>query len=249
MPSGSSRITRQQATTTYFFRNVLRFFPQHRPRALRPWQQAAVQHSVRAMCQQRAALRRVGHAVRYGLYSVRHVLHAFREYARFQCSYRELKRQGREHRKQILLDRLQQAAQASQRKDTRALYQVIQQISLKLIAGKVRIRAVDGQLLTPKEEHSEILTYFQALFGTSTRKRSLKQDLKVILDQGEVEASLAKLGKAVPANGAPSSAWKYCRQVLSCPLLEAFQSETIAGYPDLWANCCLKLIPKPQKGH
>eukprot|EP00439_Symbiodinium_sp_Y106_P035611 s6455_g4.t1 len=99
------------------------------------------------------------------------------------------------------------------------------------------------------EEHSEILTYFQALFGTSTRKRSLKQDLKVILDQGEVEASLAKLGKAVPANGAPSSAWKYCRQVLSCPLLEAFQSETIAGYPDLWANCCLKLIPKPQKGH
>ena len=178
------------------------------------------------------------------------MLYAFREYARFQRSYRELKRQGREHRKQILLDKLQLAARASQRKDTRALHQVIRQISPKLIAGKVRIRSTDGQLLTPQEEHSEILIYFQALFGTSSQEVTSPARLDpVILEQEEVEASLAQLGsgKAVPAHSAPSSAWKYCRQVLSGPLLEAFQSETIAGYPDLWANCCLKLTPKPQK--
>ena len=178
------------------------FPPQQRPRALRPWQQASVQQSVRAMWRQRTALRQVGHAVRFGLYSIRHVLYAFREYARFQRSYRELRRQGREHRKQILLDKLQHAARASQRKDTRALYQVIRQISPKLIAGKVRIRSTDGQSLTPQEEHSEILIYFQALFGTSSQEVTPPARLDpVILEQEEVEASLAQLGtgKAVPA--------------------------------------------------
>ena len=64
------------------------------------------------------------------------------------------------------------------------------------------MRSTDGQLLTPQEEHSEILIYFQTLFGTSSQEVTPPARLDpVILEQEEVEASLAQLGtgKAVPA--------------------------------------------------
>ena len=217
---------------------------------LRPWQQEPVQLAVRAMWRQRQALRRVGHEVRLCLYSVRHVLYAFRAWALFQRSYRELRRQGKHQRKQLLINKLQQASQAAARKDIRALYQTIKLISPKQQRGKVRIRTVDGELLEPQTEHAEISDYFHSLFGTDQPDIIPTDRLQpVVFEKEELEASLQQLGtgRAVPRGHAPSSAWKHCRQVLSGPLLEAVHTETAAGFPSWWADCSLALIPKPAK--
>ena len=240
-----------EALNQLLLQQCMQVYPkQHRPRAPRPWQNAQVQTSVRAMWTQRQALRRVGHNVRLGLFSVRHVFHAFREFARFQRSYRELRRQGKAQRRQMLVNKLQEASQAAERKDTKSLYQVIRQISPKQLRGKVRIRSTDGQLLTPLEEHAEISDYFRDLFGTDREDLVPQARLDpVLLERHEIEISLSKLGagRAVPQGHAPSSAWKFCRQALSAPLLEVFHSETMAGFPHWWADCSLTLIPKPAK--
>ena len=198
----------------------------------------------------RAELGRVGHNVRIGLLSRRQVFEAFRAYARFQKSYRVLQQRGRWHRKRSLLQQLEQAQHAEKRKDVRSLYQVIGLISPKLQGGKVRIRSSAGHLLTPKEEHAEISAYFYALYdGSQTDVEPEARLDPIIITEEEMVRSLGQLGagRAVPPGHAPPSAWKHCREVLAGPLIEAFHSESIAGFPNLWAHCKLTLIPKPGK--
>ncbi|CAE7566562.1 unnamed protein product, partial [Symbiodinium necroappetens] len=125
----------------------------------------------------------------------RHVLYAFRAWALFQRSYRELRRQGKQQRKQLLINKLQQASQAADRKDIRALYQIIKQISAKQQRGKARIRTVDGELLEPLAEHAEISSYFHRLFGTDQSDIIPTDRLQpVIFEQEEIESSLQQLG-------------------------------------------------------
>ncbi|OLP79890.1 hypothetical protein AK812_SmicGene39778 [Symbiodinium microadriaticum] len=125
----------------------------------------------------------------------RHVLYAFRAWALFQRSYRELRRQGKHQRKQLLINKLQQASQAAARKDIRALYQTIKLISPKQQRGKVRIRTVDGELLEPQSEHAEISDYFHSLFGTDQPDIIPTDRLQpVVFEKEELEASLQQLG-------------------------------------------------------
>ena len=228
-----------------------RLFPAGAPKQdLRPWQQPDVQTSVKEMWARRAELGRVGHNVRVGLFSRRQIFEAFRTYARFQRSYRALRQRGRWHRKQLLLKQLDQAQQAELRGDVRSLYQVVRKISPKQLGGKVRIRSLAGHLLTPSEEHAEISAYFYELYdGSQTDVEPEARLDPIIITETEMVWSLGQLGsgRAVPPGHAPSSAWKHCREVLAGPLIEAFHSETTAGYPSLWADCKLTLIPKPGK--
>ena len=205
-----------------------------KPPVLRPWQQPDVQTSVRDMWERRAELRRVGHNVRIGLFSRRQVFEAFRAFARFQRSYQELRRRGHWHRKQILLDQLNIAQQAETSRDVRSLYQVIRTISPKTQGGKVRIRSGEGALLTPEKEHAEITDFFFSLYDGHRPDVEPEARLDpVVLETNEIVRSLGKLGsgRAVPLGHAPSSAWKACRMVLGEPLREAFQIETMAGFP------------------
>ena len=144
----------------------------------------------------------------------------------------------------------EQAKDAEQRRDVRSVYQVVRSIAPKMLGGKVRIRSCEGALLTPEQEHAEILEYFRDLFSQHAHDVIPAPRLDpVLLTEAEILDSLGRLGvgRAVPPGHAPTTAWRFCRQVLSAPLTEAFHSETIAGYPQHWADCHLALIPKPGK--
>ena len=217
---------------------------------LRPWQQADVQASVREMWRLRADLRRVGRDVRLGLYSLRQAFRAFQAHWRFQKCYKEVRKRGLWHRRQALHDHLAQARAAEMNRDVRTIYQVVRSIAPKMLGGRVRIRSVEGALLTPAQEHAEISDYFRTLFSQIEHSvQPAPRLIPVTLEVSEIQASLGRLGssRAVPHGHAPTSAWRYCRQVLSGPLTEAFHSETIAGYPLHWADCHLALVPKPGK--
>eukprot|EP00439_Symbiodinium_sp_Y106_P073501 s140_g13.t2 len=206
---------------------------------LRPWQQADVQASVREMWRLRADLRRVGRDVRLGLYSLRQAFRAFQAHWRFQKCYKEVRKRGLWHRRQALHDHLAQARAAEMNRDVRTIYQEHAEISDYFRA-----------LLTPAQEHAEISDYFRTLFSQIEHSvQPAPRLIPVTLEVSEIQASLGRLGsgRAVPHGHAPTSAWRYCRQVLSGPLTEAFHSETIAGYPLHWADCHLALVPKPGK--
>ena len=190
-----------------------------RPKERRPWQQEPVQLAVRAMWRQRQALRRVGHEVRLCSYSARHVLYAFRAWALFQRSYRELY--------QII----KQISAKQQRGKVRI--RTVDGELLEPLAEHAEISSYFHRLFGT--DQSDIIP--------TDRLQP------VIFEQEEIESSLQQLGtgRAVPRGHAPSSAWKHCRQVLSGPLLEAVHTETAAGFPSWWADCSLALIPKPAK--
>ncbi|CAE7198951.1 unnamed protein product [Symbiodinium sp. CCMP2592] len=226
------------------------FPPKPKAQALRPWQQPEVRFSLGEMWRRRRELQRVGRDVRLGLFSRRQVFCAFRAYAAFQRSYREVRQRGLLHRKQLLHRRLEEARRAESAKDTRLLYQVVRDIAPKMQGGRVRIRSEAGEVLMASEEHAEISAYFQQLFSLHPHDIEPSPRLDpLILNENEILSSLGKLGKgkAVPVLHAPSSAWRHCRQQLCGPLTEAFHCETTAGYPGRWADCNLALIPKPGK--
>ena len=225
------------------------FPPKHAQVSLRPWQQSDIQCSVRDMWVARATMQRVGRDVRLGLFSLRQSFHAFRAFWRFQKIYKEVRRRGLWHRRKALIEKLEQAKDAGQRRDVRIVYQVVRSIAPKMLGGKVRIRSCEGALLTPEQEHAEILEYFRDLFSQHAHDVIPAPRLDpVLLTEAEILDSLGRLGvgRAVPPGHAPTTAWRFCRQVLSVPLTEAFHSETIA-YPEHWADCHLALIPKPGK--
>eukprot|EP00439_Symbiodinium_sp_Y106_P034344 s4702_g4.t1 len=160
---------------------------------LRPWQQADVQASVREMWRLRAELRRVGRDVRLGLYSLRQAFRAFQAHWRFQKCYKEVRKRGLWHRRQVLHDHLAQARAAEMNRDVRTIYQVVRSLAPKMLGGRVRIRSVEGALLTPAQEHAEISDYFRTLFSQIEHSvQPAPRLIPVTLEVSEIQASLGR---------------------------------------------------------
>ena len=85
--------------------------------------------------------------------------------SRLQAVYKELRKRGRQRRRQFLEDQLSRAKAASERRDTKELYAVVRQLAPKTHYRKVRIRKVDGTPLCAEAEYLEIHSYFSELFS------------------------------------------------------------------------------------
>ena len=177
--------------------------------------------------------------------------------SRLQAVYKELRKRGRQRRRQFLEDQLSRAKAASERHDTKELYAVVRQLAPKTHYRKVRIRQVDGSPLCAEAEYLEIHRYFSELFSAG-----LWQDFHAdqppaaggyLITPAEVRAALKanKVGKSVPVAHAPSGAWIACSNMLVITeVLAGHFSACINGecrIPKLWTDCHLALIPKPNK--
>ena len=176
---------------------------------------------------------------------------------RLQRVYKELQARGKLKRRQHLEDLLQRAKAASERHDTKELYSVIRTLAPRHKPQKVRIRQVDGTPLCAEAEYLETHGYFSKLFSAGgVPLVSTTQPVPTggyTITSGEVCAALKanRIGKAVPAEHAPSGAWIACSQLrIVTEVLAGHISGCINGelpIPKLWADCHLALIPKPNK--
>ena len=153
---------------------------------------------------------------------------------------------------------LTKAKLAAVRHDTKELYAVVRRLAPKHRRRNVRIRKPDGMPLCAEAEYEEILEYFTGFFSqqgfdfTASEPVAISSD-RITITSSEVCSALKanKIGKAVPVQHAPASAWIACAGIST--LTEAVADEATGcinserPISKLWSDCFLALIPKPNK--
>ena len=89
---------------------------------------------------------------------------AFRRHAAFQKCQQALCRRGKERRKAIIQDVLQEAERAASVGDMRALYQQVRRLAPKAPRERIQIRGPDDAILSPEQEFPTIHAYFTQLY-------------------------------------------------------------------------------------
>ncbi|CAE7225720.1 unnamed protein product [Symbiodinium sp. CCMP2592] len=230
---------------------VCRLFPRAPPQPqLRAWQTLEVQTSVADMWRARRRMQRpAGHPPG----SFRACFQAWRRHQEFQKAYKALRKRGREARKAVLENYLEQAQTAVARGDHGLLHRIIRQMAPKTRHAQVRIHGKQGEMLTYQQEQQAIVEHFETLFLSrqtgctlSAARPSAHYEVSPLMFQQALDS--LKMGKAVPPGSAPTSAVRACSDMIST--IAAPQAETClngAETPSLWADCTLALIPKPHK--
>ncbi|CAE7364162.1 unnamed protein product [Symbiodinium sp. CCMP2592] len=230
---------------------VCRLFPRAPPQPqLRAWQTSEVQTSVADMWRAR---RRMQRPADHPPGSFRACFQAWRRHQEFQKAYKALRKRGREARKAVLENYLEQAQTAVERGDHGLLHRIIRQMAPKTRHAQVRIHGKQGEMLTYQQEQQAIVEHFETLFLSrqsgctlSAARPSAHYEVSPLMFQQALDS--LKMGKAVPPGSAPTSAVRACSDMIST--IAAPQAETClngAETPSLWADCTLALIPKPHK--
>ena len=165
---------------------------------------------------------------------LRTVFDCMKAHTRLQKVYKELQRRGRQKRRQFLEEQLAKAKLAAVRHDTKELYAVVRRLAPKQRRRNVRIRKPDGMPLCAEAEYDEILEYFTGLFSqqgfgfTASEPVAISSD-RITITSSEVCSALNanKIGKAVPVQHAPASAWIACTGI---PTLTEAVADEATGY-------------------
>ena len=148
--------------------------------------------------------------------ALRGIMKVWLQYTHFQRSYKQLKREGRHARKQLLLNKLEEAQQASALGQVSRLYKVVRSIAPKTFQKAVRIHDENGCILSTGEEHGASMTYFQQLYAANAPAVHVHFfDVQDVFTEADVRLALSatQIGKAVPKGAAPSSSWKACSEL------------------------------------
>ncbi|CAE7035064.1 unnamed protein product [Symbiodinium sp. CCMP2592] len=219
-------------------------FPRKPANSRRPRDSPLVKSCVANMWQQHRALKRFGPSP-----DRTHIWGAWRQYAAFKASVKQLQKTSRLARKAHVETLIQQAEQASQKQDQAEVYRVINQLAPKKRVEKVPIRSVDGKLLDKQQEFTAIYEYFSKAFSrTEQYSRPSLSPLSITPAEVQHAIKLLKNGKAVPPGSMPAELWKLCPEELSEVLSTVLaSSEENDQYPAEVVDCSLSLLPKPNK--
>ena len=227
--------------TTYPLRPVTR--------APRPWMTPGVINSLSRMWELHRALKAFG---RGRDPSAQACLHAWRYAVAFDRQVKQFRREGKQRRRQVLLDQLSQAQQAANSFSQGKLYRVIRQMAPKTKREKVQIRSEAGALMTVKEEFREIAGHCRQVFGQGAPKQRRALPAPLVLEVEEVKLAIAQLQarKGVPRSSFPTTIWKACAGSLAerlCRVANSHWGQRDLWVPGEWADCELLMIPKPGK--
>ncbi|OLQ02114.1 LINE-1 retrotransposable element ORF2 protein [Symbiodinium microadriaticum] len=185
---------------------------------------------------------------------IAYAFEAFRRHAAFQRCQKALRQRGRERRRALVQDILQEAEQAASQGDMHALYRHVRRLAPKAPRERIQIRGPDNTILDPAQEFQQIYEYFTHLYqqGPDTYSTTyvLQQDYNIT--DTEILSSLKqqKAGKAVPQGKVPPDVWKRYAHSLLPHVSRLFQQHLSAGAIDLptdWRDGWLHLLPKPNK--
>ncbi|CAE7211775.1 SPBC119.03 [Symbiodinium necroappetens] len=165
---------------------------------------------------------------------------------------KQFRREGKQRRRQVLLDQLSQAQQAANSFSQGKLYRVIRQMA-KAKREKVQIRSETGALMTVKEEFREIAGHCRQVFGQGAPKqrRALSEPLQLEVNEVKLAITQLQARKGVPRSSFPTTIWKACAGSLAerlCRVANSHWGQCDLWVPGEWADCELLMIPKPGKG-
>ena len=97
-------------------------------------------------------------------FSVGQLLSAWRHQASYLTQHRHLRRRGRQVKKELLEEQLQQAWEADQRGDKSSIWKVVNRLAPRTARVKIQLRGKQGNLLTPTEEAERFRTYCEQIY-------------------------------------------------------------------------------------
>ena len=124
---------------------------------------------------------------------------------------RQVKQKQREAQ---LDDAVESALRENQLDGGHSLYKTIKQFKKWKPEERVQLRDQQSRFLSKSEEISEIKNYSEDLFGTGSDFPLSGEQSCISITAEDVQEQLAsiKIGKAVPMDSAPISAWRSCSQ-------------------------------------
>ena len=97
-------------------------------------------------------------------FSIGQLLSAWRHQASYLRQHRHLRRRGRQIKKELLEEQLQQAWEADQHGDKSSIWKVVNRLAPRTARVKIQLRGKQGNLLTPTEEAERFHTYCEHIY-------------------------------------------------------------------------------------
>ena len=97
-------------------------------------------------------------------FSIGQLLSAWRHQASYLRQHRHLRRRGRQVKKELLEEQLQQAWEADQHGDKSSIWKVVNRLAPRTARVKIQLRGKQGNLLTPTEEAERFRTYCEHIY-------------------------------------------------------------------------------------
>ena len=97
-------------------------------------------------------------------FSLGQLLSAWRHQAAYLRQHRHLRRRGRQAKKELLEEQLQQAWEADRQGDKSSIWKVVNRLAPRTARVKIQLRGSQGGLLTPVEEAERFRTYCEQIY-------------------------------------------------------------------------------------
>ncbi|CAE7331253.1 Pol, partial [Symbiodinium necroappetens] len=97
-------------------------------------------------------------------YTLGQLLSAWRHQAAYLRQHRHLRRRGRQAKKELLEEQLQQAWEADRQGDKSSIWKVVNKLAPRTARVKIQLRGDKGGLLTPVEEAERLRTYCEKIY-------------------------------------------------------------------------------------
>ena len=105
-------------------------------------------------------------------FSVGQLLSAWRHQASYLRQHRHLRRRGRQVKKELLEEQLQQAWEADRHGDKSSIWKVVNRLAPRAARVTIQLRGKQGNLLTPTEEAERFRTYCEQIYKLPTSQLS-----------------------------------------------------------------------------
>ena len=176
---------------------------------------------------------------------------AWHRHQALQQARSEIRRSGRDARRQWLISQIEVAEDACNRNDLRTVYQVVSTLAPKTKRDNVYVKSPQGHLLNSREQFDAIFQYFRDAFSRKEEFLGSGVSKPVEFSTPEVIASIGKLkaGKAVPKSSPPAELWKLCPHDFAQHFLQVVDQaqQPLRRLPSETVDCSLLLLPKPHK--
>ena len=238
-----------QKLNDLLFRLVCHHFPARPTNPLpRPWHEQPLQGSIRHMWElhrQAVHWARASHRGRFLGATIR----AWKFYAKFQRMHKEVKKRGRQRRKELFMELVAGIQTAADRGDQRGLYSAVKKIAPKTTKVRMGFRDDKGAMMSADAEMQTLKKYCESVFGVG---ESILTDA-VAEEPVQVAASLLwgalrkmKTGKATPVGMAPVGVWKLCAEDLIPKLEDYIQNHFghTVSIPTLWTDAHMVWLDK-----
>ena len=168
-------------------------------------------------------------------FSVGQLLSAWRHQASYLRQHRHLRRRGRQVKKELLEEQLQQAWEADRHGDKSSIWKVVNRLAPRTARVTIQLRGKQGNLLTPTEEAERFRTYCEQIYKLPTSQ----------LSSTTVEpSSVPTLPSTLVTTPEPPLAHSHATAPLDAPLVHSPHSQPTLGpleVPHLAA--ALSLLP------